>query len=56
MNNKENERKELSLAELENATGGTDCSVFIEKQVKDPIQDLPGTNKPLRYPPRSDEN
>ena len=52
MNNKENERKELSLDELENATGGTECSVIVEKQVKD----LPGTNKPLRYPPRSDEN
>lgn len=55
---KENERKkrELSLDELEKATGGTDSSVSIEKQAKDPIQDLPGTNKPLRYPPRGDES
>ncbi len=56
MTGKENERIELSLDELENATGGTECSVIVEKQVKDPVQDLPGTNKPLRYPPRSDES
>lgn len=56
MNNKENERKELSLDKLENATGGTDCSVTIQKQGKAPVQDLPGTNKPLRYPPRSAED